>query len=144
MTDRLTIRCAVYAFIIIDNKVLLMRRMNTGWKDSFYGVPAGHLEANETITDALLREVKEESGVIIQKKDIDLVHTMFRKSNFDYIDLFFIIKKWEGTPIINEKDKSDDIGWFSISKLPKNTLEHVKEGLKNYKNRLSFSEMTYN
>lgn len=143
MTDRFTIRSAVYAFFFKSNKVLLMRRKNTGWKDGMYGVPAGHLEENENVTEALIREIKEESGLTVQKKNIELVHTSFRKSNFDYIDLFFVINKWQGTPVINEKDKSDDLGWFALNNLPKNTLKQVSEGLKNYKKKLLFSEITY-
>lgn len=120
-----------------------MRRKDTGWKDGLYGVPAGHLEPNETTLEALVREIKEESNINIQKEDAKLVHTMYRNSNHIYIDLFFEIDKWSGEAIINEKDKSDDLGWFDTNTLPENTLEHVKKALENYKNGISFSEIEY-
>lgn len=143
MDNQFTIRCAVYALLIKDKKLLLMRRKNTGWKDGLYGVPAGHLEANESILDALIREVKEESNIDIKGDDVKLVHTMYRKSNYMYIDLFFVINTWSGEAIINEKDKSDELGWFDINSLPEDTLEHVKKGFENYENGVPFSEMEY-
>ena len=47
---------------IIDGKecTLLMKRKNTGSNDGEYELPGGHLEANEDIFDAMIREVKEE------------------------------------------------------------------------------------
>lgn len=143
MNDRFTLRCAVYAFIIKDHKLLLMRRKNTGWKDGLYGVPAGHLEANESVLDALIREVKEEANINIKKEDVKLVHSMYRKSNHSYVDLFFLVNMWSGEAIINEKDKADDLGWFDTNSLPENTLEHVKKAFENYENGIYFSEIEY-
>ena len=35
---------ASYAVLIKDNKVLLVRRFNTGYEDGKYSLPAGHVE----------------------------------------------------------------------------------------------------
>ena len=144
MTDqRFTLRCAVYLFLIKDNKLFLLRRKNTGWEDGKYGVPAGHLEINETISQAIVREAKEEAGIEINTQNLTLVHVMHRKSNFDYIDLFFITKKWIGEPMSAEKNKADDAQWFSINDFPENTLSHIKVAFDNYKNNITFSEFGF-
>ena len=57
---RCTHLIAVYLILIEDDKILLQRRFNTGYKDGNYSLPAGHLDDNESITQALVREVKEE------------------------------------------------------------------------------------
>ena len=47
-------------------KVLLQKRMNTGFMDGYYDATvSGHIEANESITQAALRETREEIGLEI-------------------------------------------------------------------------------
>ena len=77
--DRFTLRCAVYLFMIKSNKILLLKRINTGWKDGEYGVPAGHLEKNETVLQAAVREAREETTMEIDEKDLKFIHIMHRK-----------------------------------------------------------------
>lgn len=62
-----------------DKKVLLLRRFNTGYQDGNYSFPAGHVDEGESVADTLVREAKEEIGVGIKKKDINLAHVMHRK-----------------------------------------------------------------
>ena len=62
------VRVAVYLFLIDRNKLFLIKRYNTGWKDGDYTLPSGHLEPNETIQSAMIREAKEEVGITIRKK----------------------------------------------------------------------------
>jgi mutator protein MutT len=136
--DRLKIKIAVYIFLIKEGQILMARRFNTGWQDGNYGLPAGHLESGESLVNALLREVKEESGVDLNINDVELVHTMHRKNK--YMDLFFIAKKWSGEPKIMEEDKCDDMKWFPLSELPTNIVPSVKFAIENYQNGIIFSE----
>jgi 8-oxo-dGTP diphosphatase len=134
-----TLRCAVYLFFIRNDKLLLMRRTNTGWKDGEYGVPAGHLEKDESVLQACTREAREEAGVEIDEKDLRFVHVTHRRQNFEYIDFYFAVNKWQGEPIINEKDKADDVDWFPLDSLPTNTVDYVKAGFENYRKGILFS-----
>ncbi len=135
--ERLTLKVAVYIILIKENKILLSRRFNTGWQDGNYGIPSGHLESNETVVEALLRETAEEIGVKLNQKDIKFVHTMHRKT---YIDLYFQAKSWTGEPQNMESDKCDDLQWFPLEGLPENMVPSVKFALQNYKNGILFSD----
>lgn len=66
--ERYKIIPTVYLVLIRENKILLLRRYNTGFMDGYYSFPAGHVEANETLTQAMVREAKEEIGVDIKKR----------------------------------------------------------------------------
>ena len=56
---------AVHLILVQDSKVLLLRRYNTGYEDGNYGVVAGHLERDEEIVAAMVREAREEAGIEI-------------------------------------------------------------------------------
>ena len=64
-------RLAVNLVVQKDNKVLLMRRFNTGWNDGMYALMGGHVEDNESLFDAAVREAKEELGIETIERDID-------------------------------------------------------------------------
>ena len=83
---------ASYLVLIKDNNILLLQRKNTGYEDGNYMFIAGHVEPNESFTGAVIREAKEEAGIIISERDVKLVHMMQRKatsSNNERIDAFF-------------------------------------------------------
>lgn len=139
-----------YLILIKDNKVLLARRCHTGFEDGNYGLVAGHGEANESATQTLIREVKEESGIDINPIDIKIAHIMHRKSsssetgNNERIDLFFIAKKYKGKLKIMEPDRCDDLRWFPLSKLPKNIVGYIKIAIENYQKEILYSEHGWN
>lgn len=137
---RHTLRAAVYLILIKENKILLLRRFNTGWKDRNYSLIAGHLDGNETVTQAMVREAKEEGGITINQEDLSVIHVMHRMSDVEYIDFFLVAKKWVGEPEITEPDKCDDMQWFPLDNLAENILPHVKKAIENYKNNILFSE----
>lgn len=139
---RFTLRAAVYLMLIKDGRLLLVRRFNTGWQDGNYSLVGGHLDGRETVKQAMIREAKEEAGVIIKSEDLHVVHTMHRKpnNNLEYIDFFLNCDKWQGIPQIMEHNKCDDMQWFPINNLPENTLQHIRQAIENYSNKIPFSE----
>jgi ADP-ribose pyrophosphatase YjhB (NUDIX family) len=138
---RFTLYSATYLLLIKEGKILLLRRFNTGWQDGNYSLVAGHLDGEESVTKTMAREAEEEAGIIIKPVDLIVVHTMHRNAeDREYIDFFLIANKWEGEPKIMETDKCDDLNWFPLDSLPQNLLPYVREAIKNYKNRITFSE----
>ncbi|WP_433762259.1 NUDIX domain-containing protein [Nocardia sp. CA-135398] len=51
-------------------EVLFGQRQNTGFEDGAWHLPSGHLEADESVVDALIREAREEIGVTIAPEDV--------------------------------------------------------------------------
>ena len=60
--EKFTLRAAVYLIPIKGNKVLLSRRYQTGWMDGKYSLIAGHIDGNESVFTAIIREASEEDG----------------------------------------------------------------------------------
>ena len=135
----------VYLVLIKENKILLSRRYNTGFQDGQYSFPAGHLGGDgETVSQAMIREAREEIGVEIDVADLELVHVMHRKqmkpTNERRINFFFTTKKWKGEPKIMEPDKCDDLQWFELDNLPDNTIPYVRQAIGCLRRNVKYSE----
>ena len=55
---RFTLLSAVHLVLIKDDKILLLRRKNTGYEDGKYSLVAGHLDGKESVTTAMIREAR--------------------------------------------------------------------------------------
>ena len=118
----------------------MLRRYNTGYEDGNYSVVAGHLDGGETIKRAAIREAKEEVGIEIQSEDLRIVGVMHRRSNDERVDFFLATHKWSGEPRNQEPGKCDQIAWFSVDQIPRNTIPYVRRALENYRNGIWFDE----
>jgi len=144
MSERNRAVPASYLMLRKGNKILLARRINTGYYDGYYHPPAGHIEAGELPIDALIREVKEEIGIDLVRDSVTLVHTMYRTKHDptgDRADYFFQTSEYDGEIENLEPEKCDDIQWFSIDELPKNTVPHVRDAIADIENEVAYSEL---
>ncbi len=57
--ERYKFICAVYLLLIKENQILLLKRANTGYEDGKYSLVSGHMDGNETIKQAMIRESKK-------------------------------------------------------------------------------------
>lgn len=144
-TDRFKLSAAVYLLLIKDEKILLLRRFNTGWSDGQYSLPAGHIDGDEPLTLAMCREAKEEAGITLKPEDMTFAHAMHRKDRTsdkkEYVDFFFTAKEWEGEPYNAEPQKCDDARWFPLDDLPGNLLPYVRQVIDDHNSGVSFSEI---
>jgi mutator protein MutT len=140
--ERFKIIPAVYLVLIKENKILLSRRYNTGYFDNYYSFPAGHLDGNETLKQAMVREAKEEIGIILDPLTLELIHTMNRKiPNNERVDFFFTTKKWANEPKIMEPEKCDDLKWFELDNLPENIIPYIKQMIDSFLSNINYSEI---
>lgn len=139
--ERFKITPAVYLVLFKGDRVLLMRRENTDFHPGDYSLPAGHLEGNETLIQALIRETKEEIGITLNPTEIKLAHTMHRKMpTEERVSFFFTVNNWEGEPKIMEPHKCDNMAWFELNGLPKNIIPYIEQAIINVKEKNPYSE----
>ena len=135
MADRFKLIPEVHVFLMHDpDRILLLRRFNTGHEDGNYGVVAGHVEADEEVVAAAIREAKEEAGIHIRRADIEVVGVMHRNAGLGRVSFFLICRKWSGDIVNAKPEKYDDLSWHSIHDLPANMVPYITQGLKNYRN----------
>lgn len=144
--ERFKITPAAYLVLEKDGKFLMARRFNTGYEDGKYSLVAGHLDGQETFRQAMVREAKEETGIILDPNALRVVHTMHRLSvgedvNIrERIDVFTIADRWEGEIKNMEPHKCDDLDWFPIDSLPENTIPYVRCALEGIRKGITYSE----
>ena len=119
-------------------EILMLLRDNTGYLDGMYDLPGGHLEEGEDIFDAMIREAKEEIGITIKRKDLEMLHIFhgFKKGKLKFV---FKANKYEGVPLNNEPNQCKELKWFEIDNLPKNIIPNIKREIKNIKNKEFYS-----
>lgn len=138
-----TVVISSYVIFQQGEKVLLSRRYKTGYRDGEYSLPAGHIEKAEFATAAAIREAQEEVGVTIKPGDLESAHIMHRHcGDHKRIDFFFTAKQWEEELTNKEPEKCDELAWFSLEELPKNTIPYIRSALESYRDKHFFSEFT--
>lgn len=147
MKNRYKQIAASYLILKRQGKILLLRRHNTGFMDGKYSLIAGHIDKNETARDCIIREAKEEVNILIQPEDLRLVHLMHRQEYEKPAErrfcLFWLADKWDGKPVVTEKDKCDDLKWFSIKRSPVNIIPYVKQAILLYTQKVLYSEFDW-
>ncbi len=131
----------VMLLLIRDNAVLLALRSGTGFADGEWNVPSGKLEAGEDAAAALIRETREEIGLILDRASLTLASTVhFRNDRAEgRLGLFFRPQWWDGEPVNAEPHKCARIAWFPLDELPDNTYPYTRIGVDLYRRRENFA-----
>jgi mutator protein MutT len=109
------VNIAVNFIAVIDNKVLLIRRNSfDNIEPSKWAIPGGKCEENETIEEALKREIKEELGVNIKTYNYFKSYYYKNKSNKHTRALYFY---GQITEEIYLNEESSEFKWFELEKI---------------------------
>lgn len=105
-----------------DGRLLLCHRHpdRTNYPD-VWDLPGGHIDSDESMADALVRELEEELGIQIGPPD-GPPWVMFRDGAVELS--VFLIDRWLGEPRNVATDEHDSIGWFGVDDLTHIHLAH--------------------
>ena len=138
-----TFPAAVHIFFLRGGQVVLLRRFNTGYEDGNYSVPAGHLDGDETVVQAAIREAREEVGVTVAPADVAVVGVMHRKARNERVDFFVAVSAWDGDLANCEPHKCDELRWCARDALPANTIPYIRRALENHAKGVWFEEFGF-
>lgn len=113
----ITNMCMVYD----GNRILVQDRINPDWPGITF--PGGHVEKNESFTDAVIREVLEETGLKIFSPKLCGVKDWINEDGSRYIVLLYKTDKFEGT--LTPSDEGN-VFWVDLSEMKQ---MHMAEGM---------------
>ncbi|WP_078554317.1 NUDIX domain-containing protein [Alkalihalobacterium alkalicellulosilyticum] len=126
---------AAVAVIILNekNEVLLQKRADVG----LWGIPSGHIELGETVSQAAIREVKEETNVDIRIRKLIGVYSEPSSQVFAYPNgkvVHFIttcfLADITGGELRCNSDESLEIKFFGAENLPQALIKMHPRWLK--------------
>ncbi|MEM0266059.1 MAG: NUDIX hydrolase [Archaeoglobaceae archaeon] len=118
------ITLTVDAIIPYERKIVLVKRRNEPFKD-FYALPGGIVEYGETVENAVLREVEEETGL---KGKIHSLVGVYSDPNRDprghFVSICFIVIPIGGE--LRSGSDAKEVALFSLHELPKLAFDHER------------------
>ncbi len=120
--DQLRWRPSAYGIIINDNKVLLSKQFGK------YDLPGGGVDLGEDLKDAVIREVKEETGIDVDKpKVIGIENSFFHaahsnNNSYHSILIYYTCEYMGGELSIDgfddhEKEYAEMAEWVSLDSI---------------------------
>lgn len=128
MTERFKLPIGIFVILRKGDKVLLQLRQNCSFAGN-YGFVGGHLDGNEQIVAAAIREAKEEVGVDINPTELILKTICHSNKGEEYLQFYFECYKWSGEIENKESDKCACLDWCDWDNLPENTCPYLKEAV---------------
>ena len=129
-------RTILTARLLLEYRDHLLFLAQTKSNGGGYTLPGGKIEGLEFAKDALVRETFEEVGVVVQRKNLQLVHITHRKLK-SIVEIIFVFKalNWSGEMVVKETDKFREASWLPYDETPekltavlKYTLERIGKG----------------
>ena len=111
--------------IMKDNKILVEQYRDT----SYFTLPGGYVEIGEDSSSAIIREIKEEVGVRINKNNIHPLYDRYlvkERFNNHFMYPFYAVCNKEASEFKVQKEELSYVKWYSIDKV----IEMIKEGNK--------------
>ena len=132
--------CACGCLIFNEKGQVLLQKRND---DNLWGNPGGSMELGETIYETVIREIKEETNLDIQKKDLKIFniysgeeqhHIYPNNDEVYFVNIIFETNVVEGNLKIDSESK--ELKFFNLDDLPSN----ITKPFKSVKNDLKYKE----
>ena len=119
------VELTVLCLIQDGNRILLQNRVKKDWQG--YTLPGGHVEPGESFVDAVIREMKEETGLDILKPRLVGIK-QFPIDDGRYIVLLFKTESFSGQVVSSDEGEME---WVECDRLSEiNTVDDLDDLLK--------------
>lgn len=124
-----------------ENKVLLLAQ--TSENGGKFTLPGGTVEDTEFTKETLIRECKEELGILLEPSDLTLIHVLHKKKGRENrITLYFTAQDYQGTLHAKETEKFRGVSWASMERLPLKASATVKHVISSILGGAHYSEFS--
>lgn len=114
LNGKIYYREAVRAIVLENSKILLIHSKLNG----DYKLPGGGIEEGETLKEALVREVQEEAGIIVEAEKEVLRVMEYDEGQFDDCDVFKMLSIYYKCKAVEETQQNLDSYELEIGFIP--------------------------
>jgi 8-oxo-dGTP pyrophosphatase MutT (NUDIX family) len=130
----------VAAVIVHDKQagrvLLLQRGPLSKFAQGMWDLPVGKSEPGEPITETAVREVEEETGVIVDPTSLRLVHVIHGAWGVEapngFLTVVFVADQWSGQPTNTEPGKHAQVSWIDVNSIPPEFVPTTASALTRY------------
>ncbi|WP_030253027.1 NUDIX domain-containing protein [Streptomyces violens] len=127
-----------------EGRVLLgLRHPDSAYAGSMHHFLAGHCE-QESAVSCLVREAREEAGLLIDPIDVDLahvVHLVDTPGDRPRMQMVFRARAWSGTPEVLEPDRCISWGFWHPQRLPEQVVPYTRAAIEGIRAGCLYTEL---
>ncbi|WP_323182419.1 MULTISPECIES: NUDIX domain-containing protein [unclassified Streptomyces] len=127
-----------------DGRVLLgLRHPGVAYAGNTWHFLAGKCERESAVT-CLVREAREEAGLVIDPQDVELVHVVHvvdTPGGQPLMQMVFRARRWEGVPELLEPDKCLAWQWWEPTDLPERLVPYTRAAIEGIMAGRSYTEL---
>ena len=107
-----------------EGKIFLSKRGKGAYNEKgTWECPGGAMHFGESLEETIVREIQEEFDFTIQPiEQLEPFNHIIPEEKQHWIALCFICIPVKGTPMIQEPEKCEKIGWFTVEEMGRMTL----------------------
>jgi ADP-ribose pyrophosphatase YjhB (NUDIX family) len=132
----------ITARVLIEKDGQYLYLLQTEERGGELSLPGGRVKNKEFMRKGLIREIQEETNLVIEKKVLQPVHTLHRKENGEFeVVVFFKAEVSEVSDLaLNEPHKFSEFIWIDKNEVPKSLISEFRHALKRINKGDIFSE----
>ncbi|WP_262062937.1 NUDIX domain-containing protein [Streptomyces sp. STR69] len=119
-----------------DRVVLIQRGEQAKFGRGMWDLPVGKNEPGEPITETAVRELYEETGIVVAAESLKVVHLIHATDGADapygFLTVVFAADKWSGAPENREPLKHAQVRWTQVDAVPEEFVRGNGQALRQY------------
>ena len=124
----------VGCYVMHDDKLVLLQRQPHKSNGEKLGLPAGKVDAGETIVQAMCREIHEETGLVVSADQLTFIGSVCVRNEGHDLGYHMFITTFSEQPniVINPKEHQRFIWATPQEALTLNLIHYLDECIKSY------------